>query len=866
MEVLRTRTPAIFIIMTALLLTGITAFAQRPNIQWMRGGFEYQGDAAPTPFYSSDGQYLLTYEFEGPSVKIFNVSNGLLLQTIIPNFTDWITGATLSTDSQFFAVSGTGASGPEVLIYSFPAGNLLYTLPTSFVPYTLSFSPDDSLLAIGSPSFQGGYFTIANGLFTPATVLFYGNPVALTGSPQFMLGGLAFTYAQEVPSVVYPGLWTGPVTFPWSNWSDWPGYITSPLSSVGPYIAGNNGVVYALDSYCPEPGTQCDPPPLPAFAPSNTTSPGNSQNSSALSPDGSYLAVAANNTSNYAWIATLQTFATGTWTPGPSIALPTLAAGQIGLSPDSTAIALGNPMIQILNARDLSVQSTIAYDWYLVSSVAYSPDGTFVVSGDLDGQAIAWNTADGSLRYLLQSAVPGSLTQVDSVSIAPNGQLIAVGVNGTATNRGSINVYSASTGVLQISIPVATNGSYLSIAFLNDSDIVATASSGGAYIVIYSVTTGKPVKSVADPCEGSPAGLTAFPNGQSIAASCYDDAVIVNISTGKFTTLAEPVDTAILAIAVSPNSKYVAVGLNNYSDPPSVGRVQLFSAATGNLVDTYVGSNSSVFSVAFSSDSETIAAGSANGFLNFWSISSPGAPEQTYNQETGDSNTAVDAPNVSAIAYSADNEHVYYGRNDASSVLIDNPVYFPIASLALSQSSVIGGASVAGTATLTVPAPSYGAKIILSSSDSAAAEVPASITIPSGQTSGRFAITTTAQTAPTTVTIRANSTGTVQTASLTVLPQPALTAITLSPTSVTGGGSTTNNTVTLSSAAPTGGVRATLASSDPVAKPPASVVVPAGATVSPAFTITTHRVSAETDVTISATYDGITQQATLTVK
>jgi hypothetical protein len=43
-------------VMTALLLTGITAFAQRPNIQWMRGGFECNCDLGPTPFYSSDGQ------------------------------------------------------------------------------------------------------------------------------------------------------------------------------------------------------------------------------------------------------------------------------------------------------------------------------------------------------------------------------------------------------------------------------------------------------------------------------------------------------------------------------------------------------------------------------------------------------------------------------------------------------------------------------------------------------------------------------------------------------------------------------------------------------------------------------------------
>src|SRR5580658_8203974 len=69
-----------------LLLMTATTFAQRPNIQWMRGGFEYTGDGSPTPFYSSDGQYLLAYGFAGASVKIFDVSSGLLLQTIIPGF------------------------------------------------------------------------------------------------------------------------------------------------------------------------------------------------------------------------------------------------------------------------------------------------------------------------------------------------------------------------------------------------------------------------------------------------------------------------------------------------------------------------------------------------------------------------------------------------------------------------------------------------------------------------------------------------------------------------------------------------------------------------------------------------------------
>jgi len=855
----------------ALFVFVATAHAQRPDIQWMRGGFEHNG-VSPTPFYSSDGKYLLAYD-GGASVKIFDVSSGLLLQTIVPPFgSDRIWAATLSQDSQLFAVSGTTPSGSDVVqVYEFPSGTLLHTFRMSDFALTLSISPDDTLLAVSANAGSlAGYFTIATGKFTPATALFDRSPAGITGPPQFMLGGIAFASAQENPSEVYPGLWIGPLTFPWSTWADYPAlaaqgqeWLAFPLSSAGGYITGNNGVVYILGTGCPEP-SDCKPGPLPTFTPSNTTA--DSQISSALSPDGSLLAVAALTSST----STLQTFATGTWASRASITLPGASgayAPVIGFSPDSTAIALGDPMIQILNTQDLSLESRIAYDWDLVSSVAYSPDGTFVVSGDLDGQAIAWNTADGSLRHLLQPAAPGSGAAVTEVSIAPNGALVAVATNNGASS--SINVYSASTGTMQTSIPAGAGNNYLGVAFLNDSEIVVTGPLTNTSIAaIYSAITGNLIKEIGqEACSTSDiVNLAVFPNRKSIAVNCLSNVLVVDIATGNAISLATITGTALSpAMAVSPNSRYVAVGLNDYTSPASVGRVQVYSAASGAHLHTYLGGKSSVWSVAFSSDSQTIAAGNSTGLLNFWDVSSRKLL-QTYNKETGDSNGSYNNPNVSAITYSPDNQHVYYGRNDASSVLINNPVYFPITSLSLSEASVIGGTSVTGTITLSVQAPSYGAKVTFTSSNSGAASAPASVTIPAGQTSATFTITTTAQTAPVGATITANSTGTVQKAALTVLPQPTLTAITLSPTSVTGGGSTTGNTVTLSSAAPTGGVTVMLSSSDTaVAVTPASVVVPAGATVSPVFTITTNPVSAQTVVTISAAYNGVTQQATLNV-
>ena len=63
-----------------------------------------------------------------------------------------------------------------------------------------------------------------------------------------------------------------------------------------------------------------------------------------------------------------------------------------------------------------------------------------------------------------------------------------------------------------------------------------------------------------------------------------------------------------------------------------------------------------------------------------------------------------------------------------------------------------------------------------------------------------------------------------------------LASLTLSPTSVYGGATTTDNRVLLNAPAPPGGYAVTLSSSNPsVAAVPVSVVVPEGATTSPDF-------------------------------
>jgi hypothetical protein len=150
-------------------------------------------------------------------------------------------------------------------------------------------------------------------------------------------------------------------------------------------------------------------------------------------------------------------------------------------------------------------------------------------------------------------------------------------------------------------------------------------------------------------------------------------------------------------------------------------------------------------------------------------------------------------------------------------------------------------------------------------SNNPAAVVPASVTVAAGASaSPYFTITTSAVSATVMVTISATYNGVTKTAVLTVNPV-ALLSVALSPTSVVGGASTTLNKVNLTGPAQAGGISVTLTSSDAGVVPPASVMVAAGATASPYFTITTSVVSATKTVTISALYNGVTKTAILTV-
>jgi hypothetical protein len=179
---------------------------------------------------------------------------------------------------------------------------------------------------------------------------------------------------------------------------------------------------------------------------------------------------------------------------------------------------------------------------------------------------------------------------------------------------------------------------------------------------------------------------------------------------------------------------------------------------------------------------------------------------------------------------------------------------------------VVGGSktSVSGTVTLTGLAASPGDTVMLSSSNTKLASVPASVRVASGASTATFTVTHRLVTSTQTVTITASYGGNTQTATLTLNPFQVM-AVDIAPSSVTGG-TTADGSVILNAepGSESGAIIVKLISTSKSVIVPASVNVPIGL-LAGLFTIRTAAVATSTTANVTATYGSNSQSASLTV-
>jgi hypothetical protein len=184
------------------------------------------------------------------------------------------------------------------------------------------------------------------------------------------------------------------------------------------------------------------------------------------------------------------------------------------------------------------------------------------------------------------------------------------------------------------------------------------------------------------------------------------------------------------------------------------------------------------------------------------------------------------------------------------------------ASLVLTNSTLYSGDTTWVQVQLSAAAPASGAVINLSSSNPAAASVPASVNMPPNTAWMQFQIQAGQVTSTTPVTLTATLNSGQATVQFNVNP-PSLKSITMNASTISGGAQV-GAVAMLNGQAPAGGAVVDFSSDSPSAMPPALATIPAGSS-SVSISIPTNQVSANTLANINATWNGASVQSPLTI-
>lgn len=278
------------------------------------------------------------------------------------------------------------------------------------------------------------------------------------------------------------------------------------------------------------------------------------------------------------------------------------------------------PKLAMQLIKDDRPNPLVGYHQDQVRAIAFSPDGTLVVSGSDDGTLILWEAATGRAIRCMQ----GLEHDVEAVAFSPDGSLIASAAGG-APGRAPVRLWSAATGEEVHASSTLKSGydRHLAVAFSQDGSFAASASKQGN-ISLWDQSTGAvrtwriEVHFLLE--------AAAFSNGCDRVAVGSDDGTVEVWETAPERRLWRRrgfntplwgrhgfgTPRAIPAVAFSPNGKMVASGGQD-------GIVMLWDALTGARPGVFYCDSVAVWAVAFSPDSRIMASASRCS-ITLWDV------------------------------------------------------------------------------------------------------------------------------------------------------------------------------------------------------------------------------------------------------
>jgi WD40 repeat protein len=294
-----------------------------------------------------------------------------------------------------------------------------------------------------------------------------------------------------------------------------------------------------------------------------------------------------------------------------------------------------------------------------VISVAFSPDGKYIISGSWDQTIQVWDAITG---HIIFEPLKGHQGEVTSVAFSPDSKYIASG-----SVDQMVQLWDAESGET-ISKPFEGHTDYItSVAFSPDSKKIVSGSFDQT-VRVWDIMTGS---TESGPFEGHMCEVTSIafsPDGKQIASGSRDQTVLVwDVETGE--VLAGPFEEHtgyITSVVFSPDGRQILSGSFDKT-------IWLWNAFTDEEVSkSFEGHTGEVTSVAFSPDGQQIVSGSWDKTVRIWDVKTGRVLLEPFKGHTSEVMSVAFSPNGSQVISGSLDQTVQIWDNITSSSAVSN--------------------------------------------------------------------------------------------------------------------------------------------------------------------------------------------------